>query len=236
MLGMTSSGLLGIHLWTELDERHATLVVPLGAIEQHGPHLPLDTDIRIATAVAEAAAPRFGGLIAPGLSYGASGEHEGFPGTISLGHDALTVLLLEYGRSACRWAHRLLFVNGHGGNVRTLRAAVAKLRQEGRDVAWIACAATEYDAHAGHAETSLLMHIAPLTVRTENLEPGNTTPVAQLMKSMVVGGVGAVSANGVLGDPMTASPAVGRQMFESLTDQVVAAVQNWQPDVQGRLQ
>lgn len=236
MLGMTSSGLLGIRLWTELDERHATVVVPLGAIEQHGPHLPLDTDIRIATAVAEAAAPRFGGLIAPGLSYGASGEHEGFPGTISLGHDALTVLLLEYGRSACRWARRLLFVNGHGGNVRTLRAAVAKLRQEGRDVAWIACAAPDYDAHAGHAETSLLMHIAPLTVRTENLEPGNTTPVTQLMKSMVAGGVEAVSANGVLGDPMTASATAGREMFESLTDDVVAAVQNWQPDAQGRLQ
>jgi creatinine amidohydrolase len=233
---MTSSGLLGIRLWTELDERHATVVVPLGAIEQHGPHLPLDTDIRIATAVAEAAAPRFGGLIAPGLSYGASGEHEGFPGTISLGHDALTVLLLEYGRSACRWARRLLFVNGHGGNVRTLRAAVAKLRQEGRDVAWIACAAPDYDAHAGHAETSLLMHIAPLTVRTENLEPGNTTPVTQLMKSMVAGGVEAVSANGVLGDPMTASATAGREMFESLTDDVVAAVQNWQPDAQGRLQ
>ncbi|WP_018177849.1 mycofactocin biosynthesis peptidyl-dipeptidase MftE [Jongsikchunia kroppenstedtii] len=233
---MTSSGLLGIRLWTELDERHSTVVVPLGAIEQHGPHLPLDTDIRIATAVAEAAAPRFGGLIAPGLSYGASGEHEGFPGTISLGHDALTVLLLEYGRSACRWARRLLFVNGHGGNVRTLRAAVSKLRQEGRDVAWIACAAPDYDAHAGHAETSLLMHIAPLTVRTENLKPGNTTPVAQLMKTMVLGGVGAVSANGVLGDPMTASAAAGREMFESLTDDVVAAVQNWQPDVQGRLQ
>lgn len=232
---MSSSGLLGIRLWTELDERHATVVVPLGAIEQHGPHLPLDTDIRIATAVAEAAAPRFDGLIAPALSYGASGEHEGFPGTISLGHDALTVLLLEYGRSACRWAERLLFVNGHGGNVRTLQAAVARLRQEGRDVAWIPCAAPEYDAHAGHAETSLLMHISPLTVRTENLEPGNTTPVAQLMKSMVAGGVGAVSANGVLGDPMTASATAGREMFEALTESVVAAVASWQPDVQGRL-
>ena len=90
--------------WPELPEA-PLLVVPLGSVEQHGPHLPLTTDTAIADAVARAAVPSLGGaLLAPALAYGASGEHEGFPGTISIGTAALTGLLVEYGRSACRWA------------------------------------------------------------------------------------------------------------------------------------
>ena len=83
------------------------------------PHLPLDTDTRIATAVASAVAERLTGdwLLAPAIGYGASGEHEGFPGTVSIGTAALQLLLVEFGRSACNWASRLVFVNGHGGNV-----------------------------------------------------------------------------------------------------------------------
>ena len=90
--------------WPDLPEA-PLLVVPLGSVEQHGPHLPLTTDTAIADAVARAAVPSLGGaLLAPALAYGASGEHEGFPGTISIGTAALTGLLVEYGRSACRWA------------------------------------------------------------------------------------------------------------------------------------
>ena len=113
------------------------LIVPLGSTEQHGPHLPLDTDTRIATAVARTAAERLTGdwMIAPAVCYGASGEHEGFAGTVSIGTAALRLLLIEYGRSACRWAPRLVFVNGHGGNVQAVAEATALLRQEGRDAA-----------------------------------------------------------------------------------------------------
>ena len=70
------------------------MIVPVGSLEQHGPHLPLDTDARIAAAVARRAA---GGdpalLLAPPLAYGASGEHQGFPGTLSIGHEALRAVL-----------------------------------------------------------------------------------------------------------------------------------------------
>mgnify|MGYP002336296532 CR=1 FL=1 len=83
------------------------LVVPLGSVEQHGHHLPLSTDTTVAGAVAADAAGAFAGaLLAPALAYGASGEHEGFPGTISIGTEALTALLVEFGRSAARWASR----------------------------------------------------------------------------------------------------------------------------------
>src|SRR5919205_913300 len=139
-------------VWPDLTQR-PLLVVPLGSVEQHGHHLPLATDTAVAGAVADAAAaelPR--ALLAPALAYGASGEHEGFPGTISLGTAALTALLVEYGRSAGRWAGRLLVVNGHGGNFDALHDAVPLLRSEGRDVAWFPCAVAGGDAHAGRTE------------------------------------------------------------------------------------
>ena len=119
--------------------------------------------------------------MAPAIAYGASGEHEGFPGTVSIGTEALTTVLVEYGRSACGWASRIVFVNGHGGNVEALRSAVSRLRSEGRDVAWCPCVAEDGDAHAGHTETSVLLHISPADVRTEPGVAGNQEPLVNLM-------------------------------------------------------
>jgi creatinine amidohydrolase len=237
---MTPSGGLGFRSWTELDERSATVLVPLGSIEQHGPHLPLDTDVRIATAVAEAAAAVPGPvrgelLVAPALNYGAAGEHEGFPGTISIGREVLHSVLVEYGRSACRWAARLVFVNGHGGNGSTLVSAIGQLRTEGRDVAWFACASPGGDAHAGYTETSLLLHISPVAVRTDAMMSGNVSPVSELMAPMRAGGVAAVSDNGILGDPMAASAVDGRRMLNEMTARLADAVERWQPDTNGML-
>jgi mycofactocin system creatininase family protein len=133
----TSITALGERAWPEIGR--VTLLVPVGSTEQHGLHLPLDTDTRIAAAVAS----RAGGpdlLVAPPIAYGAAGEHEAFAGTVSIGHAALRLLLVELGRSAARWAGRLVFVNGHGGNVPTLVEAVTLLRYEGRDAAWFPCA------------------------------------------------------------------------------------------------
>ena len=111
---------LGERTWTDLDEPR-TVVVPVGSLEQHGPHLPLDTDVRIAVAVADRVGRhRPDPLVAPPLAYGASGEHEGFPGTLSIGHEALRAAAGRAGAVQRRWAARLLFVNGHGGNLPTL--------------------------------------------------------------------------------------------------------------------
>jgi creatinine amidohydrolase/Fe(II)-dependent formamide hydrolase-like protein len=81
--------------WPELRDTAATLVVPVGSVEQHGPHLPLSTDTKIAAAVAD----RLAGLVAPPVAFGASGEHEGFAGTVSIGTEALRSVLVEMGRS-----------------------------------------------------------------------------------------------------------------------------------------
>jgi mycofactocin system creatininase family protein len=223
--------ILGERVWPEIDGR-PTLLVPVGSVEQHGPHLPLDTDTRIAAAVAARAATG-ALLVAPPVAYGASGEHEGFAGTVSIGHEALRLLLVELGRSASRWAGRLVFVNGHGGNVSSLVEAVRLLRYEGRDAAWFACAAGG-DAHAGRTETSLMLALDPALVRPERTA-GNTAPLADLLPDMRADGVAAVSPNGVLGDPAGASADEGERLLAAMSDALGAAITRWTPDPAGRL-
>ncbi|MFD4182160.1 mycofactocin biosynthesis peptidyl-dipeptidase MftE [Rhodococcus sp. NPDC058514] len=218
--------------WPDIDADAPAIAVPIGSLEQHGPHLPLDTDTRIAVAVARSLP---GMAIAPAIAYGASGEHEGFAGTVSLGASALEAVVVEYGRSACRWSPRVLLVNGHGGNAPTLAKAVALLRYEGRDVAWLPCAVPGADAHAGRTETSLLLHLSPGDVRMERAQPGVTQPIGELMDRLRAGGIASVSANGVLGDPTGASAAEGERMFEQMVARCVAAVSRWQPDGNGML-
>jgi creatinine amidohydrolase len=211
------------------------VVVPLGSVEQHGHHLPLGTDTSVACAAAAAAVASLGGvLLAPALAYGASGEHEGFPGTISIGTEALTVLLVEYGRSACRWAGRVLLVNGHGGNLEALRSAVPVLRAEGRDVAWFPCGVPGGDAHAGRTETSLMLHVEPDGVR-EDRAPGVTTLIGELLPRLRADGVRANSPTGVLGDPAGASAGEGAELLRGLVGRLVAAAGAWDVDPTGRL-
>lgn len=213
---------LGRRVWPELvGPPSATVLVPVGSVEQHGPHLPLDTDTRIAEAVARGAAAKLGAgtLVTPAVAFGASGEHEGFPGTMSIGLDATRSVLVELGRSAGRWARRLVFVNGHGGNVSALRAAVELLRAEGRDARWYGCTPPcAPDAHAGRAETSLMLALAPDTVRLGLAEAGNTAPLSELMPALRTGGLAAVTENGVLGDPSGANAAEGAAMLDAMVD------------------
>ena len=216
---LTTQALAG-QAWPDVPERPLVLV-PVGSIEQHGPHLPFDTDSAIAAAVAAGVAERSGGLVAPPLVYGNSGEHQSFPGTMSIGAEALRLVVVEMVRSLATWAGRVVFVNAHGGNAPTLADAVKQLIGEGHDVAWVPCATEEVDLHAGHTETSLMLHIRPGDVRLERAAAGNTAPLAEILPAMMAGGVGAVSPNGVLGDPAGASAEHGRHVLEAMVDDVV---------------
>lgn len=206
-----------------------TVLVPVGSTEQHGPHLPLDTDTVIAVGVATGAAAALGErgrdvVVAPAIAYGSSGEHQDFAGTSSIGTGVLHDVLVELTRSMRTWASRVVFVNAHGGNLTALRGAVAQLVHEGHEVAWVPCATEEVDLHAGRTETSLMLHLAPGKVRLDRAESGNTGTLEELLPLMMAGGVKAVSANGVLGDPAGASAGEGAVVLGSMVDDVVAFV------------
>jgi len=202
------------------------ILVPVGSIEQHGPHLPLETDTVIATAVATATAERLGGRdagvwVAPAITYGSSGEHQSFPGTCSIGTDALRLLVIELVRSLRTWATRVILVNGHGGNLTALRTAVEQLVNEGHDVGWVACATEDVDLHAGRTETSLLLHLCPEQVRLHLAEAGDPRPLNDLLPAMMAGGVATVSPNGVLGDPAGASASEGADLLASMVSAII---------------
>src|SRR5215207_3187448 len=200
------------------DVAPSVVVVPLGATEQHGPHLPLGTDTTIACALAFGlAAARDDVVVAPALPYGSSGEHAGFAGTLSIGHAALELVLVELARS---WDGPMLFVCAHGGNVEPLRDAVRQLRIEGHEVrAW--SAAFGGDAHAGRVETSLMLALAPERVASSR-PAGNVAPLHELMPALRSGGVRAVAANGVLGDAAGASAEEGRALLARAVAELVA--------------
>jgi creatinine amidohydrolase len=220
-------------MWPDLAAGSSVLV-PVGSVEQHGPHLPLDTDVVIAEAVtrrvAELLTLRGGAepeevIVAPPICYGASGEHQAFPGTSSIGTEALRTVLIEVTRSVRTWADRVVFINAHGGNIAALQAAISQLVAEGHPVRWLPCRTEKVDAHAGRTETSLLLHLCPGRVRLDRIQVGNTTPIAELLDALVAQGVRTLSENGVLGDPTGASAAEGHQVMEEMAAWIFSCLQ-----------
>ncbi|MDO8210277.1 mycofactocin biosynthesis peptidyl-dipeptidase MftE [Conexibacter sp. CPCC 206217] len=224
--------------WPDLAERDdALLVVPVGATEQHGPHLPLTTDTEIAVALAQRLAETArrgasGVVVAPAVAYGSSGEHQDFPGTLSIGGEALRLLLIELLRSATRTFSCVLLLNAHGGNVPTLAGVIEHQRDEGRDVrVWHAN--LHGDAHAGRAETSAMLALAPERVRLDQAAAGATAPLGELIGHLRREGVRAVAPNGVLGDPAGASAQEGQALLDGALDELLGAVREWWPGVAG---
>jgi mycofactocin system creatininase family protein len=205
--------------WPEAAEhadRGCLLAVPLGSTEQHGPHLPLSTDADVAVALCGAlAAARADVVVAPAIGYGASGEHAGFAGTLSIGQAALELLLVELGRSASETFKRMLLVNAHGGNAEPVRRATALLRSESRDVL------------ATSLQLELDRSLDRSRVRLDLAEAGATEPIHELMPALRSGGVRSVSPNGVLGDPAGASAEHGRAALETLVRDLTATVADW---------
>lgn len=191
----------------------AVLVVPVGATEQHGPHLPVTTDADLAVAVAEAAAESDPLLVvAPVVAFGSSGEHAGFAGTLSIGRETTEAVLVELGRSATADFAHVVLVCAHGGNAVPLRSALDRLSGEGRPVSgwWPRWGG---DLHAGRTETSLMLAVDPGRVRMAVASPGDTRSLGELLPLLESGGVRPVSPSGVLGDPTGASAEEGRALL-----------------------
>ncbi len=246
------AGASPVHLehlpWPEvaaLRERNGgLLLLPLGATEQHGPHLPICTDTLIASAACAGASGRTGVPVLPPLAYTVSAGHTAkWPGTFSLLHETFIASLRQIAAwcAATGW-RRLLLVNSHFGNDASMRVAVDQVRLEnlGRlqvgafstyqltPAIWQAFVADAGDLHANKAETDLLLHLAPEFVRREELagadDPDRTAgsvfahPVAQ------------TSLNGVTGFPSRATAADGAALFAGIVDALAALVERAKAD------
>ena len=217
------------------------LILPLGSFEQHGPHLPLDTDtIIIDSVVAHALdeeqteSAKF--LVAPTIAISASDEHAGFSGTLSTGTEALVQSVVAICRSAS-WSLGVCIVNGHGGNADALpRISSALTYEKIRHSTWSLPSYDGADMHAGHTETSVMLHVAPDKVHTDRIERGTVGDASALVAQMRTSGVAGVSDNGVLGDPTTATSqhgvAVMKLYSSSLANHLATISKEWQSDSQ----
>ncbi|MCH9838915.1 MAG: mycofactocin biosynthesis peptidyl-dipeptidase MftE [Ilumatobacter sp.] len=237
---------LGEATWNEVDAaarrmadddgtRSPIILIPIGSTEQHGPHLPLNTDTLVAEEIAGRALHRTTGLmLGPTISITASGEHAGFAGTLSIGTEAMAQVAIELGRSA-EWAAGIVFVNGHGGNHEALARAVDLLTAESRCVlSWWPKWRRRTDGgppdlHAGRIETSLMLAIDPGLVRFELATDGPGLLLSELLPRLRADGVRSVSPSGVLGDPDGASGAEGERFISDFVDDLVLTIEQWRP-------
>ncbi|MQY25500.1 creatininase family protein [Nocardia aurantia] len=223
--------------------RDSVLVLPTGALEPHGPHLPLRTDLLIAERTAAAAVDRAAAAgqdvwLLPALGYTKSDEHAHFPGALWLRADTLMRTVVDIGRSiAATPARRLLFVNCHGGNSALLEVALRELRRRFDLQTFLyggpaRPGPTEegFGIHAGWAETSVMLHLAPELV--DMAEARSAVPHAiaghkhvGFGKSVRFGWLADDFAeSGVIGDPTGATAEIGAELFATNVDTLVAAL------------
>jgi len=224
------------------------LIQPLGAIEQHGPHLPLATDLIIAEATANAVVERFGDALdlwlLPPLAYTKSNEHAWAPGTIWLSATTLLSVIDDIARSlATLPARRLVFLNGHGGNSSLLNVACREIRLKYGLLTFLAHPSVPPDQggraevdelgmgiHGGKAETSVLLHLRDDLVDMSRAHANIPRSLAS-NKHVRFGGTvsfGWLSndfgPDGHIGDPTGASAEYGARRFAAAVDNLGEAL------------
>ena len=215
----------------EVDQS-SVLVIAVGSCEQHGPHLPLGTDTFIASWLTQQICEAVPGTVeGPPITIGASGEHEGFSGTLSIGTSVLDQLLCEVIRSARSSFSAVVLVNGHGGNEQALELARARADFEGDRVLVVHAATNGGDAHAGATETSMLLALHRELVDLDRAARGNVAPLSDLADQLRAKGVKSVSANGILGDPTGATAQAGEAILEALRARSIERVARWAQEV-----
>lgn len=243
----------GIHLadltWVEARqkaEEGAVVLLPVGAFEQHGPHLPLDVDIHMAVSVAEEVAARSENiLVAPEVTWGLSGSHLPFAGTMSLSIETMRGLLEDLATSLFgNGFQKIVFVVTHNSNRPLLTLVTQELgRRYGPGILTVFC--TDFAAetfrsvrksevggelHAGELETAYELYMRPELVRMEEakaapVDPKALTGLSKTSRDMYAGGLAQVgfdfrdsAPEGILGDPTVATPETGKRVFEAMVE------------------
>ena len=228
---------------TAIGEGRHDVVVPCGAVEQHGRHLPLDVDAVHAERLAVEVAERLGtALVAPTIRVGVSPHHMAFPGTISLRPETFEAVYSDYCRSLAAHGFRtILCFSGHGGNF----APLADMEQRLDDLVGPDCHVIVFSdllglvevwrsavedgggrpddvgGHADVAESSVYSYLRPGDVRTDQLARGYSGPVDDaVLERLFTGGIKALSDTGVMGDPHGFSSAIGAACVRRVADMI----------------
>jgi creatinine amidohydrolase len=235
--------------WKEIEAAIAggkdTIIVPVAAIEQHGPHLPLNTDEIIGEALSVAIAAELGNaLVAPTIRPGCSDHHLAFAGSLSVSQALLEKIIRAYCDNLKRYGFKhIVLLPSHGGNFDCVASTGASLSEKYRGEGVNVLALTDRDwyvhsfaeplyahgfsfdqvgVHAGAGETSLMMALRPDLVREEYFAAGFVGEID--IPKLIVGGVKAVSENGVLGDPMGSTAEMGRKILDYIVKKYAAQI------------
>jgi creatinine amidohydrolase/Fe(II)-dependent formamide hydrolase-like protein len=240
---------LGELTWPQAKRRFRRVdiaLLPVGAIEQHGPHLPLDTDAFDAAYLAQRVAETCSDpkpILLPLIPYGVSYHHSDFPGTFSVSNESLARYVYEIGMSAARnGITKLIIINGHGGNVASLHFAAQMINRDAHiftcvdtgetsDADIEALAETENDVHAGEIETSTTLAVRPDLVQMKKARrsvPRFSSRYLDFSSKRRVdwyARTARISASGVMGDPTKATREKGEQMWAVMIRNLVEFVE-----------
>ncbi len=242
--------------WPEVEAEIAagrnTVVMALGATEQHGLHMPLATDALIGDRLAGIVAQRLDAFLAPTLRVGCSEHHVGFAGTMSVSEQTYHGLIADLVRSLLAGGfERIVLLPTHGGNFGPLAGAIEKLDPDEREhvvamtdlgilfeIAQIGerefgVPLGDGGLHAGEWETSLMLSIHPDLVNMAGAEPGFTGDMQEAVSSMFAAGVASISPNGAIGDPTRASPEHGERYWATVVELVLGQIDNAGPSPAG---
>ncbi|MDX1478863.1 MAG: creatininase family protein [Saprospiraceae bacterium] len=235
--------------WQEIEQHLQTVdlaILPCGAIEQHGPHLPVDVDYYDAYYLAKQVAAACSDpkpLVLPPIPYGVSYHHEDFKGTLSVTNNALSAFVYDIGMSLARnGIRKILIINGHGDNAPTLAYAAQMINRDAQifvcvdtgetsDVDLYDLISTPNDIHAGEIETSTTLAIRPEMVYMDRAPNETLEFGSQFLDYDSDRGVNwyvrtsRISETGVIGDATKATAEKGRAMWEHMIRHLVDFVE-----------
>lgn len=252
MASAGSARLIGELTFQEVSQslsQSSILCLPIGSIEQHGPHLPLNTDLVLAEGVTRLIVARWGEVLdlwqLPTVSISLAREHEWAPGTMSLSIQGMTAYMRDLGREIARSlpTRNLMIVNGHGGNRGILEVLAQEMRSDfGLNICILHPAAladtnsngAAPEIHGGKNETSMMLAIAPHLVRRDRIAALKNPPEGDAVrKTILQRGVTwpwstddkRIADTGVIGDPSAASAEFGQGIVDRVVETAGAVLQ-----------